>query len=122
MKIVEVAFMLLVFNICMGIVAHSEIFTPSPLYYESSYINKFANVTSTSNISTSSETQQYTVTMGFTQLIIDCLTFNWLYQYIPEVLWPHFSLLITGLNAVMGFFLVVAFIELFVKQLKVLGD
>lgn len=121
MKIVEVAFIMLIFNICMGLVAHAEIFTPSPLYYESSYINKFANVSSSSNTSTSSESQQYTVTMSFTQLVIDCLTFNWLYQYIPTSLAGYFSPLIIGMDAVMGFFIVVAFIELFVKKENVIG-
>jgi len=121
MKIVEVAFIMLVFNICMGVVAHSEIFSVSPLYYESSYITKFANVSNASNFTTSSETQQYAVTMSFTQLIIDCLTFNWLFQYIPDSLDSYFVFLIYGLDAVMGFFLIVASIELFVRKENVIG-
>ncbi len=122
MKIVEAAFIMLVFNICMGIVTHSLI-TPYPLYYESEYTNLFDPETGSlpQNISTVSESQQYSTTMDVVDIILSVTDFGWVYEYIPEELDSEASIYIGGLQAIIGFFYAVAIVEFFVKQYDILG-
>ncbi len=123
MKIVEVAFILLVFNICVGAASHSLI-TPYPLYYESSYTDTFDPESGNlpSNISTVSETQQYSTTMDIVDVVMSVTDFGWLYHYIPQDLQADAAVYIVGLQAIVGFFYAVAIIELFVKQFDILGS
>jgi len=124
MKIVEIAFILLIFNACMGAVTHALI-SPYPLYYESSYINEFdpdnPDTTLPTNISTVSEDQQYSSTMNIVDLIMSVTDFGWLYYLIPDELDDEFAFYITVIQAIVGFFYAIAIVELFVKQYNLLG-
>lgn len=123
MKIAEIAFILLVFNACVGVVTHSLI-TPYPLYYESEYTNTFDPDTGAlpSNMSTVSETQQYSTTMDIVDVIMSVTDFGWLNHYVPQELKSEATIYVVMLQAIVGFFYAVAIIELFVKQYDVLGS
>lgn len=123
MKIVEVALIILVFNVCMGIVTHSLI-TPYPIYYESEYVNTFNPETGSlpANISTVSETQQYSTTMDIVDIIMSVTDFGWITHYVPSELKSEATIYIMSLQAIIGFFYAVAIIELFVKQFDLLGS
>jgi hypothetical protein len=122
MKIIEVAFIMLVFNICMGAVTHSLI-TPYPLYYETEFINIMDPDSGRlpANISTVSETQQYSTTMDVVDIVMSVTDFGWLDHYVPAGLKTEAALYILGLQAIVGFFYAIAIIELFVKQFDILG-
>jgi len=125
MKVVGIAFALLIFNVCLSVAAHSSL-TTGTLYYESNYINTF-NVDDPDNslpgnISTVSETQQYSMTMNIFDLVINVVDFGWLYYLIPDELDDDFAYMITGLQAIVGFLYAVAIIELFVKYKDLLGS
>lgn len=123
MKIVEVAFIILVFNICVGMVTHAMI-TPYPNYYESEYVNTFNPESGMlpTNISTVSEAQQYSTTMDIVDVVMSVTDFGWLYHYVPADLQTEAAYYIIGLQAIVGFFYAVAIIELFVKQYDILGS
>lgn len=120
MKIVEIAFVILVFNFCIGAASHAGI-TQHPVYYESSVIDKFQPVTYP-NISTSSETEQYTITMDMVGLIFSVTDFGWLYLLVPQWLHNDAFYYISTLQAIVFFFYVVAFIELFTKREGIMGS
>lgn len=124
MKIVEVAFALLVFNICVGAASHA-LLTPYPVYYESEYITQFnpddAETGLPTNISTVSETQQYSTTMNIVELVMSVTDFGWIYMMIPDELDVEFMFYIGSLQAIVGFFYAIAIIEFFVKQYNILG-
>lgn len=122
MKIVELAFILLVFNFCMGVVVHSQL-TEYPIYYESEFIERFDPETGDlpGNISTVSETQQYSTTMNIVDIVMSVTDFGWLYALIPDDIESEFVIYIVGLQAIVGFFYAVAIIELFVKRTELLG-
>jgi hypothetical protein len=122
MKIVEIAFILLVFNFCMGIAAHAQL-TEYPIYYENELINNFNpdDGILPDNVSTSDETEQYAITMDVFSLILSVTDFGWLYYMIPDELDQEFVTIIFGIQAIVGFFYVIALVELFVKQTKLLG-
>ena len=122
MKIVEIAFALLVFNICMAVVTHSGL-TSYPYYYESEYVDVYGPDGSLpENISTVSEEQQYSTTMSVFNTIISTVTFDWMYYLIPDELDEPAVPFILGLNAIMLFMLAVAIVELFVKRAELLGS
>lgn len=123
MKIVSIAFALLVFNVCLSIATHSML-TEYPIYYESEYINEFTPGTGSlpDNISTISEAQQYSSTMSIFDLILNVVDFGWLYYMIPDELDEHFAIYIVGIQAIVGFLYAVAIIELFVKRTEILGS
>ena len=123
MKIVAIAFALLVFNVCLSIATHSQL-TPYPNYYESQYINEFAPGTGSlpQNISTVSESQQYSSTMSIFDVILNVVDFGWLYYMIPDELDDDFAIYIVGIQAIVGFLYAVAIIELFVKRTEILGS
>lgn len=122
MKVVEAAFVLLVFNMCMGVTIHASLSTVTPTYYESEIINEFGPGGSLpDNISTISEEQQYTTAMNVFNVIASVLTFDWLYYIIPDELDAQFSVLILGLDAIMAFLLGIGLIELFIKREDTLG-
>lgn len=122
MKIVEIAFILLVFNVCMGLAAHANL-TEYDIYYENEMINTFntANGTIPDNVSTSDETEQYAITMDVFNMILSVTDFGWLYYMIPDELDAEFAPVIFGIQAIVGFFYVIAIVELFVRQTKLLG-
>ena len=122
MKIMEIAFAMLVFNVCFGLVAESQV-TNYPMYYESEYVNTYGtgNPNFPQNISTISETQQYSITMNIFDLVISTVTFAWIYHIIPPALIPYFTFFVVGLTAIMWFLVSVALIELFVKQYNIIG-
>lgn len=122
MKIIEIAFVLLVFNVCMALVTHSGL-TSYPYYYESEYIDVYGDDGSLpDNISTVSEGQQYSTTMSVFNTILSTVTFDWLYYLIPDELDASAAPFIIGLDAIMVFLVVVALIELFVKRTELLGS
>lgn len=123
MKIVSIAFAILVFNVCLSIATHSML-TDHPIYYESSYINEFTPGSGSlpDNISTVSEAQQYSSTMNIFDLILNVVDFGWLYYMIPDELDEYFVIYIVGIQAIVGFLYAVAIIELFVKRTEILGS
>jgi len=122
MKIMEVAFAMLIFNVCFGLVTESQV-TNYPTYYESPYIQTYSanNTDFPQNISTIAETQQYAITMNIFDLVISTVTFSWIYHIIPAPLIPYFVPVVAGLTAIMWFLISVALIELFVKQYNIIG-
>lgn len=122
MKVVVIAFALLVFNVCLSIATHADL-TAYPIYYESEFINEFQPGTGglPDNISTVSETQQYSTTMSVFDLIINVVDFGWVYHLIPDELDADFAIYIIGIQAIVGFLYAVAIIELFVKRTEILG-
>lgn len=123
MKIAEIAFVMLVFNFCLGIVVHSGI-TPYPTYYESEIVDTFSteNGSLPGSVSTSSETEQYAITMDVFDLILSVTDFGWLYHLIPDEMDEAFAPTIMGIQAIVGFFYVVALIEFFLRQTELLGS
>lgn len=119
MKSVEIAFILLVFNICMGFVSLSGISTYTP-YYESEVINQI-NDSTPANVSITDESEQYTTSMNVFTVITSVVSFNWLYMYSPEQYDAYLAPIVIGLNVVMGFFSMVAIIEFFMRRSDVLG-
>lgn len=123
MKIVKIAFALLVFNIIVGITINSSLATVTPTYYEPGYISTFTeNGSLPGNVSTISEEQQYTTSMNVFNVIASVVAFDWMYYLIPDELDVHFIPLVAGLDAMMAFLFAVALIELFVKDRSLLGD
>lgn len=122
MKIIEIAFAMLIFNICFGLVTESQV-TDYPMYYESPYINTYSqsNADFPQNISTIAEIQQYSITMNIFDLTISTVTFSWIYHIIPPDLVPYFVPVVVGLTSIMWFLISVALIELFVKQYNIIG-
>ena len=117
MRAIEIAFAILVFDVCTSLVIHSQLTTVPPVYYESGYVDVYGpNGSLPANISTVSETQQYATTMDVTNVIISTLTLDWIYQFIPASLHESFAPFIIGLDAIMVFFIAVALIEFFIKQ------
>ena len=123
MKIVELAFIMLVFNFCMGIAVHSGIATQTG-FYESQFGNTFNPETGSlpANISTTSETQQYGATMDVLSLILSVTDFGWVYSMVPPDLKADFIPFIMGLQCIVGFFYAIAIIEMFVKYTDLLGS
>ncbi len=122
MKIIEVSFIMLIFSICMSVVTHSGL-TSYPYYYESEYVDVYGPDGSLpDNISTVSESQQYSTTMSVFNTIISSVTFDWLYYLIPDELDESAVPFVVGLNAIMLFLLAVAIVELFVKRAELLGS
>lgn len=122
MKIIEAAFALLVFNMCLSAAVHANFATVTPTFYESEYINTFAdNGSLPDNISTISEEQQYTTSMNVLDVIFAVVTFDWIYYLVPDELDVHFVPLVLGLDAVMAFLVGLAIIEMFVKRTELLG-
>lgn len=118
MKLIEMAFMILVFNIIMSVVSNSGLFSVG-VPYDEAFISKYQQGIQ-GNISTTSETQQFVMTMRIVGVIFSTITFNWLYAYIPGNMQTAFSPFITGLNVIGLFILAVAIIELFMKRPEVL--
>ena len=125
MKVVGIAFALLVFNVCLSIAVHSNL-TTAPVYYESEYIDTFNidddDTALPTNISTVSETQQYSMTMNIFDLIVNVVDFGWVYYLIPDELDDDFVYMVVGVQAIVGFLYAVAVIELFVKYKDLLGS
>lgn len=121
MKIIETAFVILVFNLAMGIASHT--FETHSIYYESEAVNAFQPGTGAlpDNITTSSETQQYSSTMGIVDVIFSVTNFGWIRVLIPDYLQSSAEIYILALQAIVGFFYAIAIIEMFVKYSSVLG-
>ena len=122
MKIVEIAFVLLIFNGCMAVVSHSAI-TDYPIYYEAEYIETFDPESGNlpDNLSASDEAQQYATTMDVFNIILTVTDFGWLYYLLPDEIEADFAIFIGVLQAIVGFFYIIALVELFVRQTKLLG-
>ena len=118
MKLVEIAFVILVFNIMMSVVSNSGLFE-AHVPYDEAFIGKYQQGIQ-GNVSTTSETQQFAMTMRIVSVIFSTITFNWVYSYIPESLHSSISGFVTGLNVIGLFILAVAMIELFMKRPEVL--
>jgi hypothetical protein len=123
MKIIEVAFAMLIFNICIGLTSHAMI-VQYPIYYESSYVNTFQPGTGSlpGNISTVSEEQQYGTTMDVVNVVLSVTDFGWLYALIPDELDDDFAIYIGSIQAIVGFLYAIAIIELFVRREEILGS
>ncbi len=123
MKMIEIAFAILVFNVCMSLVVHSQLTTVNPVYYESGYVNTYGdNGSLPRNISTVSQTQQYATTMDVTNTIMSTVAFDWVYQFIPPSLRESFAPFVIGIDAIMIFFSAIAVIEFFMQQNNVIGE
>ena len=122
MKAIEVSFALLVFNVCMSLVVHAGL-TEYPPYYESEYITAFSEEGELpEDISTISESQQYSTSMNIFNVIASVIAFDWLYMLIPDALDVYAMPFIIGLDAVMAFFVGLALIEIFVRRADLLGS
>lgn len=123
MKIVGLAFALLLFNFCMSAAVHAQM-TDYPIYYESEYLNEFdpEGGSLPENISTVSEAEQYPTTMNIVDLILGVTDFGWLYSLVPDDLDDAAAPYIMGLQGIVGFLYAVAIIELFVKRSNLLGS
>lgn len=122
MKIVEIAFALLVFNIAMSMVSHSGI-VDNTAYYESNIVNEFGEDGGLpDNITTVSESQQYTTSMNIFNVIISVVSFDWIYYLIPDELDIYFVPFVLGLDSVMAFLMGLAIIEIFIRREETLGS
>ena len=123
MKIVEVAFAMLIFNFCIGLTSHAGLIQ-YPIYYESEYLNEFQPGTGSlpGNLSTVSQEQQYGTTMDVVNVVLSVTDFGWLYALIPQDLHDDAAIYILGLQAIIGFLYAVAIIELFVQRTEILGN
>lgn len=122
MKIVELAFALLIFNFCTAAIVYSQI-SEYTIYYESEFIDEFQPGSDAlpGNISTVSEQEQYSITMNIFDVILGVADFGWLYSLIPDEYHDDFAIYIIGLQAIVGFFYIVAIIEFFFKRTGLLG-
>lgn len=122
MKIVGLAFALLILNFCFAATVYSDI-TDYTIYYESEFIEEFdpENGSLPGNISTVSEAEQYPTTMNIVDVILGVTDFGWLYALVPDDLDDDAAPYIIMLQAIIGFLYAVAIIELFVKRSNLLG-
>lgn len=120
MKTVEVAFAMLVFNVCMGLVTHAAL-TEYPMYYESEVINQI-NSSMPDDVSTISESEQYTTSMNIFTVFTSVVTFDWLYMYAPEGYDEYLAPFVIGLDCIMLFFSGLALLEFFVRRADLLGS
>lgn len=124
MKVAEIALVFLIFNIVMGLITYSGLSSGS-IYYEKGYIDRYSPSGNEfpQNLSATSEDVQYSQTMDMIGVMFGSLTFNWLFEYVPQVMKPEpiVTGFITGLNAILIFLYSCAIIELFIRQTKVIG-
>lgn len=118
---IKLAFVFLVFNVFVSTIAGANIFTGT-IYYDPSFANAYSEDNLPRNISTTSTDFEYPATASGFDLIVNTVTFNWLNKYASAMnLEDEFQPLIIGLNAIGGFLLLVAFIEIYMKRSGVLG-
>jgi len=121
MKAVWIALIFLIFNISMGTVTQSGLFTTSS-YYEDTVIENYGGMADFSNLSKTQEEQEY-YTVDMFQIIINTLTFNWAFQYTNALgITAQASFFITGLNIIMYVIIAVAFIEFFWRRSDILPN
>ena len=113
MKAVWLALTFLVFNICMGMVANSGLFTAAP-YYEDEVIERYQGLANFTNMS---KTDLEPQTIDVWDYLLSVVTFNWANQY-TILLGIHDEMLpfIWGLNAIALFLYAIAAIEFFWRQ------
>ena len=115
MKAVAIALVILIFNIMISSVTHSDLFGNTGMYYESSYYDAYSGQL-TQNVSATEESQQYAISMNNIGVIFGSLSWNWIYQFLPLELHSPMSWFINGLNILSGLIISIAFIELFMKR------
>jgi hypothetical protein len=121
MRAVEIAVFLICFQVGMGIVTESGLFTGT--YYES----EFANPSNFSNPQTLSETEQTQTSFDIMNSLNNILLWGWVTQYFE----PIYSLdagvrnivdgLVIFLNGISVTIIGIAFIEFVRNQTKVFG-
>lgn len=113
MKALWLAMTFLIFNICMGAVATSGLFTESP-YYENTVIERYQVLENFTNMS---KTDLEPQTVDIWGVLLSVTTFEWANQYTSLIglktqLYPF----ILGLNAIALFLYAVAAIEFLWRQ------
>lgn len=115
MKALEIALIILVFNVMLSGLAHVDLFDNSGVYYESSYYTAY-NDSLPANVSAIDETQQYTINMDIIGVIFGTLSWNWIYQFVPLEMHNAISWFVNGLNIISALIISIAFIEMFTKR------
>ena len=83
MKVAVIAMILILINIVASVVATADVFGSGPVsFYETEYTGTYTDISGT-NISSYSETQQFTESMNIFNVLIGALSFNWIIQYVP---------------------------------------
>lgn len=117
MKAIIIAICMFIFNLCIGVTISSSVYSGN-IYYDSDFQSKYSDLSDFQNL-TKTETEAQT-TDAF-QIIASVVTFNWLYKYTDVIgITDAVSPFILGLNILMAVIYVIAFIELYMKQYKVL--
>ena len=122
MKIVVLAMIIILINIAVTAVTAANIFGTSTGYFEPR-ISEIYTERSGTNISSFSEDQQFTESMGIFDIILGSVSFNWIIQYVPTQPLKEAinNTVILGLNAFIIFLSGVAILELFMKRANILG-
>ena len=121
MRAIEISFIILVFMSCMSLVVNANLFDESGAYYESEILRQYntdspESMSLPENISTVSETQQYSSTMNIVDVIFSSLSFGWIKQMVPYDFRDDIMPLIAVLDIISAFIMGVAIIELFTKR------
>lgn len=114
MRAIELAFTILVFMCCLSIVTNSGLFPYGRIYYESEYMERYTNLPE--NISTVSETQQYSTTMNIVDIIFGSLSFGWILAMVPQDFRDEVLPIVAILDVFASFIMAVALIEIFAKR------
>jgi hypothetical protein len=114
MKAAVIGFCLLVFSAMMAGVTHSDLFVTST-YYEGTYADAYGNLLP-ANVSSISETQQYSQSMNIVSVIFSTLSWGWIYEFVPTELHAAITWFVVALAAFSYFFIAVAFVELYRKE------
>lgn len=121
MKALVIIFIILAINVSMSFVhyAGDEIGMQGS-YYESQLLNDMNMERDKTYIPLLSELEQLQQATSKITKIMDTLSFNWLWTYIPGGQLGDYKIpgttIIYGLNALAGFFAILAFIELYTKR------
>lgn len=118
MKAILIAICFFIFNLCIGAVISSGIFEGG-IYYESDYGDRFSELGNFTNLTKTDIEAQSTDAF---QVIASVVTFNWVFKYTDAIgISDEIGPFILGLNILMLVIYAIAFIELFMKQYKILG-
>jgi len=120
MKAIAIVFVILVINVSMSFVVHASKEIGVQGSYDNTIIESMENERKTTNIPLLSELEQLQATLSRLESLMGSLTFNWLWTYIPDgsegIYKDAAGVVVTGLNSILGFFAIVAIIELWTKN------
>ena len=119
MKIMAIAFIILLVNISASIITNANIFEGG-CYYESEVIQTYVRQNETLNYTSITDlTQQAIATMNIVSAIFSTLSFNWI-SNIGCILSPELKAglnpFILGLNVIVTFLIFIAVIEIIFKR------